>query len=319
MDYGALLQLFTQAMGKMKSDEQTAQGNNYLLENLDRLSRLQLPDLQEISAQQLGPSEAGNVHADPEAKARQMKSLAALDRIINGGGHTLEDDAAWNDFAAKQAQAASGNRKAITNAMAARGTLDSGNQLASLLSGAQSDAQASSSFSANRAAMAQKRALEAILQSGNLAGQMRNQSFNEDFTAAQARDLINRYNTDALSRAQYHNAGLPQQNFQNQLSKINGQNNASGTLATNSARQADRTDAFYGGMGVAANNAYQGMTGKGSSTGGTGNYGGESLSAPVKMDESDMGSSQQGLSSVDDGDQWYLDENGQWHQRTGNV
>jgi hypothetical protein len=82
-------------------------------------------------------------------------------------------------------------------------------------------------YSSGVQAQAQQRALQALLQSGQLGGQMRDQDFSEQSQKARAQDLINQFNTQTLNQASQYNVGnrnQAQQLNNAELQRINDAN-----------------------------------------------------------------------------------------------
>jgi hypothetical protein len=145
--------------------------------------------------------------------------------------------------------------------MAARGISGGGAQLAMQLANNQAAGNNAYQNSLQTQGMAQKRALDSIVQGGQMAQSQQS-----------AADARNRYNADAQMRAQQYNAGLPEQGFQNQLAIAQGRSGASGTLAGYYGNQAQRQRMQGLGYGQALGNL--GGGGKGGGGGGSGLGGG---------------------------------------------
>ena len=173
-------------------------------------------------------SNFGDIATDPRLQNEQMDSLNALDDIISGGGMTLSDEANLGAIQSDVAQADRGRREAIQQGMAQRGMGGSGMDLLAQLDSSQAATDRASQAGMDVAGMAQQRALDAIMNSGNMAGQMRGQDFGEQAQVAQAQDAIsqfnaqnanamNQYNTGAQNQgAQYNSAGQNSMNQYNQ-------------------------------------------------------------------------------------------------------
>jgi hypothetical protein len=132
-------------------------------------------------------------------------------------------------------------------------------ELAARLQGAQDSATRLSSAGDRLTQDARARALQALSQTGNMAGELRSQDFGEQEKIARARDAINQFNVQnqqqlqsrniseqnraqlanmqarqamadsnlqLRNQEQQYNKGLQQQNFQNQMSKVGGQSGA---------------------------------------------------------------------------------------------
>jgi hypothetical protein len=149
------------------------------------------PDLP--SASRLGTGMEG-VRLDPSLIAAQSQSLSSLGDVIGQGGMTLQDRANFQDANAAAQRQASRQQAAMQDQMAARGLAGSGNETVARMMAAQGAADASARSARDMNAMAQKRALEAIMSRGTLAGNMADQDFGRQTKIAQAKDIINQFN-----------------------------------------------------------------------------------------------------------------------------
>lgn len=184
--------------------------------------KLQTPEYQEYKAispyevkgytpQLLPPSEVGAMGIDEGMRSRQLQALDELQRIYQEGGLDPQSQAAINQ-AQMQANAAAQAQRAGVQAQAQRagrgGTVldyimqqQAGQDAANRLNQASLDA----------AANARMRALEAMgaFQSG--AANLREQDFGQKQTAAQARDVYNRFNTEMMNDALKYKIDLENQ------------------------------------------------------------------------------------------------------------
>jgi hypothetical protein len=159
-------------------------------------------------------SNFSDIAVDPRLKDEQFESLSALDDIISGGGMTLRDDANMASIQGDVAQADRGRREAIMQGMSERGMGGSGMELLQMLDSSQAATDRASQSGLDIAGMAQQRALDAIMNSGNLAGSMRNQDFGEQAQVAQAQDAISRFNAQNANAMNQYNTGAQNQALQ---------------------------------------------------------------------------------------------------------
>jgi hypothetical protein len=167
---------------------------------LRAIEGLEAPQYDKVNFGQMGGdykvnSEWDNIQSDPNLKAKQMSQLSALDEIQKSGGMTAGDRANWNKLQMDVNSADAGRRGAIQQGMAMRGMASSGNSLLAQLQGAQDATNTQSQASGQVAGMAQQRALDAMMRSGQLAGDIRGQDFSENAARATAKDSISRFNT----------------------------------------------------------------------------------------------------------------------------
>lgn len=228
-------------------------------------------------------SDMNGITLDPNLKKAQMDALTSLQDISSSGGMTTMDKANLSRIQSEEDAAARGSREAILQNAQARGMGSSGLELMSQMQNQQASVGRRAQRDLDVAGMAQQRALEALMQSGNMAGSMRGQDFSEQSQVAQANDEISKFNTankqqvnlmnvNARNAAQaenlnnkqgIHNANvgtrnqqqqqkldLAQQQFNNQLSKRGGQSGVATTNAQiqgqNSQNQANAHNATVG-------------------------------------------------------------------------
>lgn len=273
--------------------------------NVD-LMRLELEPLiqqgiltaEQAEAYLVNQSEMNNVNQDPATRQAQMDALSSLQDITSSGGMTDMDKAALNQITQQENTQARGQREAILNSMEARGAGGSGASLLAQLQNGQESAMRASNRGTEVAGMAQQRALDALMNQGNLATQIGSQQFNQDAAKAQANDAIAQFNannktqvglsnTAARNAAQGANLGmkqaisdqnitqqntqqqynkqLAQKDFENQMTKRGGQANIAmnNTAAQNAAAQAKAANdnAMLGTAATIAGTAFGGPAG----------------------------------------------------------
>lgn len=206
--------------------------------------------LEDLQAQQLEPSQMKYVTTDPRLRSQQNAALDALNQISESGGLTLQDRANLSDIQNQVATADKGRRDALLQNMNARGMGGSGLELLANLQSSQAATDRGMQSGLNVAGMAQNRALDAIMQSGNLAGNIRGQDFSEQSKKAEAADAIARFNAQNRQDVNRYNIGgrqdmanqgvtirnqnqmmpnqIAQQNYENQMNKANAMGTARG-------------------------------------------------------------------------------------------
>lgn len=167
-------------------------------------------------------SEYWNIQTDPQLRQAQMRALQQMQDVGAQGGLTAVDRAQLGDVQTQLDEQNRGQQQAILQNMRARGVGGSGLEAAAALQSQQAAATRGSRQGLDVAAMAQKRALEAMMSAGQLGGQIRQQGFDEQAQTAQAQDAINRYNAQArlglqMSTAQAQDA-INRYNTENQQS-----------------------------------------------------------------------------------------------------
>lgn len=201
------------------------QANAYMAEVLNRLDKIDMPEYEKLrvlsgelspgeivglmEAYDVQPSEYADIVTDPRLVSAQMAQLNAL-RDLSESGMNLRDRLEFEDLQ-RAAQAESQAQQATTLANAAqRGALDSGGTLAAMLQMSQIAPNRMSRESSDLAARSQDARMRAMRETGQLASNIRKQSFQEQAQAAQAQDAINRFNTQNRMATQQYNLGLRQ-------------------------------------------------------------------------------------------------------------
>ncbi len=245
------------------------------------------PELE--TAVNLGPSAMDGISTNPAMRQAQLNALSKMQQIGDEGGMNLSDKASLNNIMNESNAQAKGQQDAIMQNMAARGMSGSGMEMVQRQMAAQNASNQAANAGLNVAAQAQQRALQAIMQSGQLGGQMQSQDFGQQAQKANAQDAISKFNAqnqqNILSQnvqsknqsqqwnanqsqnianqnvglnndAQKYNNNLPQQNFNNQISKATGQVAQGNAMANTATQQGASNLGFYGNTLAAGANAY---------------------------------------------------------------
>jgi hypothetical protein len=259
---GTYLQAIMMLVGYAANQKDQAQRQQLLQQAMDAYKNLDLPQLEKIAAQVVPPSEMEKAKADPEAVAAQYQSLGSLDDVINGNGLAAEDRASINRIGNEVDRAGRGSRAALRTQMQANGTAGGGMDVAAQLAQGEQASTNLNQAGLDEKQLALRNRLSAISQKGSLASNMRSASFGEAATKAQAADLVNRYNAAARTGADMYNAQLPEQQYENQLQKLQGQTGAGAPLANFYNEQGQSAAQFAGGFGRALS---EGSAGSGAS------------------------------------------------------
>jgi hypothetical protein len=280
---------------------------------MDAIKNVDIPKLQQLQVQLQPYKEAGllspeleatvyqpdsmmnQVSTDPRLKDAQMIALGNLQKMSTGGLN-MSDKSMLDQIQRNSANSERAKESQILQEMQQRGQAGSGAELASRLSSAQNSANNAGSQGLQVGATATQRALESLMNSGQLGGQIRSQDFGEQAQKAQSQDVINQFNarnrqavigqntqtqnaaqaanlankqdimnknTGIANQQSEHNAQAVQQNYENNLRKAQGIYSANNAQAGNLLAQQQRSnDAFSGTMsGIAgaagAYGAYQ--------------------------------------------------------------
>jgi hypothetical protein len=184
------------------------------------------PELE--TAVNLGPSAMSGISTDPKLRQAQLNALSKLESI-GLGEMSAEDQARMANITNEVNSNLQGQQGAIMQNLAQRGLSGGGSELVARQMASQNAANRQASMAMDAKAQAERRALDAIMQSGQLGGQMQSQDFAQQQAKAQAADAISRFNAQnqqnvlssnvgAKNAAQMYNAGQ-----QNQVGQLNTQ------------------------------------------------------------------------------------------------
>ena len=184
-------------------------GNNAAAqEEIEKLVAKYGPEAGALIEQELGgPSAMAEVYGErlaPEAAAAQKRALQQLQQVSEQG-YTPEEEAAIRQIQAETAATAASNRAATQEAFARRGISGGGAERVAAFQGAQAAANRAAQQGLDVAANAQRRAFQAMQQTGALGGNIRSQAYGEakDRALAEEQRRINRANAklDVMNRS----------------------------------------------------------------------------------------------------------------------
>lgn len=169
----------------------------------------------------LDGSKLAQVQEDKGPRAAQVAALTMLQQR-GAGGLTPKDRAAFNQLRMQMASDQQAKQAQIEQEYASRGQAGSGSELASRLLASQAGADRMSAQGDTLAATASQNALQALMQAGQLGGQLRGQDWDINAAKAQAQDALNQFNiqnqisrqqrnVDRSNTAQQYNLGNAQQ------------------------------------------------------------------------------------------------------------
>lgn len=167
------------------------------------------PEMEQLLSQKR--TELETISVDAQYKMAQIDALNALAEKAENQGMTLEDRSKLEQIMSETRRAEKGQREAILQKYAEQGLSGSGMELAAQLAGNQGAAERNYMGGLAVGAEGQKQALEAIMQRGKLAGEVRSQEFGEQEKIKSAQDSINRLNTELAAGIQQRNVGARNQ------------------------------------------------------------------------------------------------------------
>lgn len=261
--------------------DEMKKANRLTRSQLERLDALKVPGLTEqeialalpelaglLEAEALGSSRFEEISMDPRLQAAQMAALEDITGIAEAGGMDAVSRLNLEEGLAR----AAGAEQARLQQLREDPTLGQGQRLALQAQAVQGSGQSARDVALQSAAQAQQARMAALGQQANLASGMQQQQLGLAGQKASAADAIAQFNTQqrmgvqaqnlaakqaianqtAATRNQQemYNKGLIQQQFQNQMAKATGQNQATQNLTNQ-----------YMGQAQAAQQAQQAQTG----------------------------------------------------------
>lgn len=257
------------------------------------VQELTLPELQKyVEAGLMTPAEAqaylqernaySDMDVDQTGTQAQVSALNRLSQVANAGDMgTLTDQASMDQAEQNMNRAVGGQRGAIEQAMAAKGTPYALIQAALANQTVGQEGQQAHMDAVNAQSAAYEHALNALSQSGQLGGQLQGQQNQQANTVAQAQNAMQQFNAanqtnmananagraqeaNAMNtankqqvsnnntglsntRTQY-NANLPQQVFNNQLNKAMGQSGAATNIGNMQQNQGQQNAGIMSGL-----------------------------------------------------------------------
>lgn len=203
----------------------------------------QLPQFKEIVAQQI--QQQASIKSDPAVREAQLRAMRQMQDVADQGGMDAGSRLAVQEARQAADAQASGQRQAALASAARRGGVDTGSMLAADLAGGQAASNRSNSQSMQASADARSRALNAIAQSGSMAGNIRTGDFNEDSTnmkAAQEREL---FNAKMRQSAALANNQIAQDEYDSRMKRLVMMNAARGDVAAGITGEAKEQEAKH--------------------------------------------------------------------------
>lgn len=165
------------------------------------------------------------INLDPQSRDAQLRAMELIADVADDG-MTAQDQSILGQITRQQNTQDRMNRGALEQSFARRGTLGGGGQLAAQMLAQQGGAEMAALRGLEAAGQASARRQGAIGQLGQQAGMLRGQDYNQAAQRAQARDVINRFNTDTRNRGMDMGNQLAQQEYDNRLRQATGQSGA---------------------------------------------------------------------------------------------
>lgn len=228
-----------------------------------------------------GQTAFSDISVDSTGRDAEIAALKKLQEISDAGGNDAQYQEAIGNATDTINTQLRGQREAIMQDAAQRGTANAGTTLAAKLSGISDATRGANQAGVSAAADAEKRALEALSQSATIGGTVTAQDYAEEAAKASAIDAINKYNaqnaqsvessnvaaknaaqaanvaaaqsvsdknvSEANTKAKY-DATIPQQIYEDELAKAEGISNAYTNTAKNDAANSANSKSGLGGV-----------------------------------------------------------------------
>lgn len=260
---GAVLNIGTTAGGQFVSEYDDDQADRWEDLAVGELRRTRAPTLQELQARQAG-STLGGMQSDFGNTGARNAAIQALMNEGLAGGNTLETQLAQANAQRAAGQASRQTSQAALQSAASRGTGGGAATLQAQLLGGSQGADRAAQVGLQGAADARRNALQALAQGGAMAGQAEQADGGRELARRQSLDAMSRFNTEQAASTDRLNAGLRQQNFDNEILASDRRAAGLNTYAQRHRNNAERTRRGWAAAGQAL-----GQTG-----GAMGSYGG---------------------------------------------
>lgn len=236
---------------------------------------------QNIAVAEQAPSAYNNISLDPATRAAQMSALQSYMDIANSGGLDAESKLAIQQAIDAANNQSRGDQGAIMNTAQAMGQGGGDFALTQRAIASQGASNNAATQGMQAAAMAEANREAALNSMANIGGSINASDYGQAATKAAAQNTINATNQGATNAANtnnvtnqiqtgefnvgtkqgvnaanttagqnkvYYNAGLPQQQFNNELAKASGVAGVSGSQANAAQNATNANNAFTGSL-----------------------------------------------------------------------
>lgn len=248
---GALAGLAGTAIGEWLGGKKREEAQQILDAARDEFGRISIPRIQQLAAQELGPSAMESIAVDPEYEGAMRGALGRMKQLEDQQGLTLADRASYNEALQASGRQAAAQRAAALNAFEARGGGGANASLASALQGGSDAAMRAQQAGLQAAGDAQQRYWQSVRDRFGMGAQATQQDFGRKADVASARDAVNRWNATERSNTNRFNAGQAQQQFDNRLNVAKAKFGIAQQAAGRLDENADRTSRIGTGVGQA--------------------------------------------------------------------
>lgn len=216
-----------------------------------------LPQLEQVTAQEVGPTELGSLQVDPTGRNAQV---SALERLASFADSSMTPEDAMEQRRAMDAAGGVAARQAAAGEQLAssRGLQRSGLSQALGMQAAQAGAQTASDTAAQLASQRRQRQLQALGMMGQQGGALRGADYGQASDRATSQDAINRFNANMRASALDQRNRNAQAQYAANMQLKGARNNARADLADQYTGQANRTRETAQDIGAGVQGAMQG-------------------------------------------------------------
>lgn len=237
-------------LGKFLSGASEEEANKLFEEAYQLYGSMEAPALEKVLAGKLGPSALSGLPSDFGNKSGRNLALSRIIEMGTTGGLDAEGLAA-NEQARRAAALQVSQAEKATLANAERRGLRGAGVTTAALQSQQAANDRLALADMQGAADARSRALQALGMGFQGAQSAESADYAQAANRAQTEDAIARFNAELAEQAKYHNAGLVQQNFQNQLALADKKYMAKVNQAQRKQGKASQAREMVGGIGQA--------------------------------------------------------------------
>ena len=184
---------------------------------------IDIPDESLMKIKPGNVQQRGDIQSDPQLRGTQLDALRRMSQIGAQGGMDAQSQAALQEAQYASQKQLQANSAAMMRQQMARGTMDSGGAMAANLANGQASANMLNRGAVQAAGDARSRALQALAQSGKMAGDIRAGDFGEAANNRDAWNQIEEFNEKAKMAAQQGTAS-------NMLGRTNAQQGKAGAV-----------------------------------------------------------------------------------------
>lgn len=246
--YGSLVGGVVGGLSGLFSDEGDDQEELYQ-EYLNTLQSVSIPSLEElISAGSISGTAYEDIESDPAVRQATTEAMNALLAEGEAGGQSVQSKAETEAALNQARQAERMQTAAIAEEMARRGQSGGGSELAQRMMASQNAMSEARSSGLQSAADARTRALQSLVQAGNLGSTVRGQDWTEDSAKASAQDALAQWNANVRTDAYGNRTNWNLEKAKAQSPAYQGLSQASTTASQNASNTAQGAGALAGSI-----------------------------------------------------------------------